>query len=163
LTHIGTGAFYGCNALTSITFPSSLTHIGESAFWGCRGLTSITFPSSLTHIGDEAFWGCNGLTSVTFSESLTDVDNSAFDECMDLKRIIMPYKMYKVKRDFSFLKKKSSMTMHKWQRLPEEMIPTSVKEQLLLVREIGELRNLPLEIVESIFNQTEPYILLEMV
>jgi hypothetical protein len=83
---------------------------------------------------------------------------------MDLKRIIMPYKMYnndKVKREFSFLKKKSGMTMYKWQRLPEEMIPRSVIQQLALVREVGELGNLPLEIVESIFNQTKPYILLE--
>jgi len=35
-------AFYGCDALTSITIPKGVTSIGHSAFDGCSALTSIT-------------------------------------------------------------------------------------------------------------------------
>ena len=35
-------AFYGCDALTSITIPEGVTSIGHSAFDGCSALTSIT-------------------------------------------------------------------------------------------------------------------------
>ena len=38
---VGYMAFYGCNGLTSVTFPNSITTISEGAFQYC-GLTSIT-------------------------------------------------------------------------------------------------------------------------
>ena len=43
VTSIGTGAFYMCGSLTSVTVPSSVTGIGYAAFSGCSGLTSVTF------------------------------------------------------------------------------------------------------------------------
>ena len=39
---IGTAAFSGCSALTSISIPNSVTSIGKNAFSNCESLTSIT-------------------------------------------------------------------------------------------------------------------------
>ena len=40
-SHIGTGAFYDCEALTQITLPPGLAHIGMAAFKGCWELTAV--------------------------------------------------------------------------------------------------------------------------
>ncbi len=61
VTTIGSGAFYGCTGLTSITISSGVTSIGWGAFSGCAGLTSINIPESVTEIEDDAFYGCEKL------------------------------------------------------------------------------------------------------
>ena len=65
---IGSGAFYGCGGLTSVTIPNSVTEIESDAFCKCRGLTSMTIPNSVTKIGDGAFEGCTGLTKVIIND-----------------------------------------------------------------------------------------------
>ena len=78
---IGDYAFYGCDALTSVTLPDGLTSIGENAFSYCETLTTITLPEGLTSIGDYAFYGCDALTSVTLPDSLTSIGDYVFDDC----------------------------------------------------------------------------------
>ena len=52
-------------------FPDTVTHIGDGAFKGCNSLTKVTIPDSVTHIGNEAFSMCKGLKQVTIPEPET--------------------------------------------------------------------------------------------
>jgi len=52
-----------CNALTTISIPSSVTRIGSCAFSDCRNLESITIPGGVTVLLDETFNGCTSLVT----------------------------------------------------------------------------------------------------
>ena len=79
--HIGVGAFFNIEDLTSISIPQSVTTIEAQAFDGCKGLTSITIPDSVTYIGIRAFAECIGLTSVVIPNQVKDIDAYAFNGC----------------------------------------------------------------------------------
>ena len=82
-------AFYGCQALESITVPSGVEKIGTCAFENCTGLKSVSFAenSSLKEIGDHAFYNCSNLESVDFSDT-----EMMFRECAyNLVFIIITY------------------------------------------------------------------------
>ena len=68
---IGSHAFYGCDALTTVTVPSSVTSIGNSVFYSCDALVGLTIPESVTSIGSYAFFACTNLTSVVFEDTTT--------------------------------------------------------------------------------------------
>ena len=90
VTSIGTGAFYGCSGLTSVTFGenSQLTSIGEDAFRYCS-LTSIEIPSGVTSIGEDAFFNCLRLTSIEIPSGVTSIGTGAFNACDSLTSIIV--------------------------------------------------------------------------
>jgi len=87
---IGAGAFSGCSALTSITIPNSVTSIERYTFYGCSSLKSITIPNSVTSIERDTFSGCSGLTSITIPDSVTSIGGDAFFCCSSLTSITLP-------------------------------------------------------------------------
>ena len=90
VTAIGTNAFYGNTALTSIVIPEGVTTIGASAFSGCTILTNVETPSTLTTIGSDAFSGCTKLARVILSEGLVSIESNAFKQCKALTKIRIP-------------------------------------------------------------------------
>lgn len=78
--YIGTGAFFGCEDLTSITIPDTVTEIREDAFYGTK-LASIDLPSSLLSLGSHALRGCSKLQDVTIPRSVTKIGEGAFEKC----------------------------------------------------------------------------------
>ncbi len=64
VTSICDEAFFSCNALTSVSLPSSLAFIGERSFYFCDSLKSVTIPARVTSIGSGAFSRCTSLTAI---------------------------------------------------------------------------------------------------
>ncbi len=83
VTTIPSGAFNGCTALTSITFPESLTTIEMWAFQNCSALTNLVIPEGVTTIGWLAFRSYTGI--VTLPSTLTSLDSSSFEAAAGAK------------------------------------------------------------------------------
>ena len=47
------------------TIPNSVTTIGSGAFWSCISLSSVTIGNNVATIGSSAFFGCHSLTAIT--------------------------------------------------------------------------------------------------
>ncbi len=82
VTSIGAGAFWGCNALTSVSIPGSCQRIGFAAFADDAALGSVTIPNGM--IGEAAFIRCSGLRTVTIGAGVTAIGISAFESCTGL-------------------------------------------------------------------------------
>ena len=88
VTRIGSGAFGGCESLTSVTIGDSVESIGSYAFAYCYDLTSVTTGDSVTSIGNGAFRECISLTSVTIGNNVTSIGDDAFYGCYKLVEVI---------------------------------------------------------------------------
>jgi len=65
---IGNGAFFGRDALTSVTLPEGLQSIDEGAFRECFRLGTVTIPASVTSIGWFAFFGCESMEAIQVAD-----------------------------------------------------------------------------------------------
>jgi len=86
---IGKRAFFGCQSLEEITFPSSLTEIGDYAFNDCRGLRELLLNEGLEKIGQCAFVYCRSLGGITCPSTLNEIGENAFNNCVGLREIIL--------------------------------------------------------------------------
>ena len=109
LQTIGTSAFYGCTALATFNFPSTVTTIGGSAFYqagiteaiipegvgslssntftNCTNLRKVVLPSTLTAMAASVFSGCTSLESVYVAGGLKNIPSKAFYNCPSLKTL----------------------------------------------------------------------------
>ena len=79
------GTFRGCTSLTSIEIPASVEAIGYNIFYGCTALTTVTFEkgSQLKEIGGDIFGGgafenCTSLTSIEIPAGVKRIGWSTF-------------------------------------------------------------------------------------
>ena len=89
ITGIGSHAFDGCTALTSVTIPDTVTRIGTSAFAGCTALTEAVLPAGVTALQPGTFAGCEALASITLPD-LTMLGANCFQGCKALTEIALP-------------------------------------------------------------------------
>ena len=78
---IGSGAFYYCTSLATVSFPACRT-IGSYAFQGCNSLATVSFPACVA-IRSSAFQGCTRLTTASFP-ACTTIGANAFYRCYNL-------------------------------------------------------------------------------
>lgn len=96
LRSLGSYAFSGCNALSSISLDGKLTSIQDGVFHNCISLKKITLPSSVEKIGDSAFENCYKLNSIKLSKKLRSIGEDAFYHDYALKSITIPSKVTSV-------------------------------------------------------------------
>ena len=91
ITKIGNYAFYGMNAVKSMSFKGArVAYIGNYAFYNCYNLTRLSLPSGVTYIGDHAFYNCSGLKTVSIGSGAHYIGNYAFAYCSNLSSVTLP-------------------------------------------------------------------------
>jgi len=68
------GVFNAVVGLQTVNVPNGVEKIGSYAFWGCTALTSFTFPTSLVSVGGNAF---NSLDYVVLPSTVTTLGVTA--------------------------------------------------------------------------------------
>lgn len=71
LTTMGTGTFFGCKQLKTVTIPGNIKTVPESAF-SLSGLETVTLEDGITAIEKEAFLSC-AITKITVPSSVTSI------------------------------------------------------------------------------------------
>lgn len=94
---IASGAFAGCENLSTNIIPNGVTRIGYEAFYRCAGLTKLIIPNSVKSIGGESFCRCKNLTSVIIPNSVKKMGDSPFRGCTSLTNIALPNCFFKNK------------------------------------------------------------------
>ena len=103
VNNIATGAFGGCNSLTSIVVDEGnavydsrngcnaiIRKSDNMLVAGCR---STIIPNTVTIIGPSAFYGYTTMTSIVIPNSVTQIGISAFSGCTGLTSVEIPNSM----------------------------------------------------------------------
>jgi len=101
--------FQNCVSLPSIDVPAAITSIGSYAFDGCEALTTVNFLHAkraeiLSSIGDYAFKNCAALTALDLSKTkLVNLDSDyPFEGCTALAEITFPEELRTINSDGIF-------------------------------------------------------------
>ena len=78
VTEIGSGAFSGCEGISSLLIPGTVKRIGNGAFSGCMALESVVIEEGVMEIGEEAFFGCAALSRAVLPWSVHAIGERAF-------------------------------------------------------------------------------------
>lgn len=118
------GAFYGCEALSSIDIPDSVTEIGLHAFGRTPWLaghtedfvvingilhcyqgtnTRVSVPDGVISIGARAFSGCKTMQSVSLPDSIKQIKESAFSWCENLEAVQLPDGVTDIEKETFYL------------------------------------------------------------
>ena len=76
-------AFFWCNKIESVEFPSSMETLENGAFFCCEKLRDVYIPENLTDIEGGAFSGCVGIRHM-----VVDENNPVYDSRDDCNAII---------------------------------------------------------------------------
>ena len=104
VTAIGNAAFSDCNALTSISIPSTVTDIGDHAFAGCTALDSVDISdlSSWCRIqfasetanpcyhAHRLFLQGQEIVDLEIPDSASEISSYAFSGCSDINSVYIP-------------------------------------------------------------------------
>ena len=82
---IDSGAFEGCESITSVYLSSNVETIRGEAFSGCINLESVTLNDGLVEIDTAAFRDCP-IIEISIPGSVEEIGNSAFKNCIYLTR-----------------------------------------------------------------------------
>lgn len=93
VTFIGSGVFFGCTSLVSIEIPETVTKLNGSTFWNCTSLSRIDIPEKITSIGVNEFFGCSNLIEVNLSDEIRQIKDGAFEGCSSLTNINLPERL----------------------------------------------------------------------
>lgn len=85
---IGTGAFEGCENLSTVSLSEGLEGVAVYAFKACRSLEELWLPESLRWLGDAAFEN-SGLTSVSVPGGVESVPMYCFNNCTNLTEVTL--------------------------------------------------------------------------
>ena len=83
-------AFAGSN-ITEVTIPSGITYLGTGAFQGCDALTSVSFNNTtgITTIPERCFYDCHNLMYTELPESILTIDKYTFGNTTNINKILV--------------------------------------------------------------------------
>ncbi len=94
----GHGVFFGCTALTNVSFSETLKSIGNGAFYGCSALPAVAIPGKVTSIGSYAFAACGLLQDVVVGDNVRLIKHHAFYGDTKLETLALGAKVQTIER-----------------------------------------------------------------
>lgn len=88
---IGDSILYKYNGSdTEVVIPEGVKSV-SGAFYGNENITSITFPKSLKHIGSQSFFKCSGIGELYIPDSVEVIEQCALYGMCNLKILSIPF------------------------------------------------------------------------